>query len=183
MAAIYLKDKMQLKRERNRNRNEILMLTCDTALLSGISVPHWRPKDLEAAIKVDTAGWSRICVTDGDGQPEGTGIRGALTVDSAVTVYCLRCFLLDTGPPFIIHALLPRLTSVNKSTLFVCRLLRKCRKEALLQPLKKEIIYRQERLGSVSGTAALQKATAPECWTKKPQCSTLAVISFSGVFC
>lgn len=55
MAAIYLKDKMQPKRERNRNRNEILMLTCDTALLSGISVPHWRPKDLEAAIKVDTA--------------------------------------------------------------------------------------------------------------------------------
>lgn len=122
------------------------MVTCDTALLSGISVPHWRPKDLEVAIKVDTAEWSRICVTDGDGQPEGTGIRGALTVDSAVTVYCLRCFLLDTGPPFIIHALLPRLTSVNKSTLFVCRLLRKCRKEALLRPLKKELIYRQERL-------------------------------------
>lgn len=85
-------------------------------------------------------------MTDGDGQPEGTGIRGALTVDSAVTVYCLRCFLLDTGPTFIIHALLPRLTSVNKSTLFVCRLLRKCRKEALLQALKKEITYRQERL-------------------------------------
>lgn len=51
--------------------------------------------DLEVAVKVDAAG--RV-VTDGDGQPEGRRIRAASTVHSAVTVYCLRCFLLDTGP-------------------------------------------------------------------------------------